>query len=350
MSQFAGWLAQHYRVNRPLSDYERISDVSNFDASGLKPIDQGIIDLNPVFVEYVDRHFLYRGWGAMWGSLIVAMAFTFALAMIRVLWEVKAEGVRVVAAGDYYAVGFVVILSLGAGAFAYWMLLGRDVFRYQYYPIRFNRVTRVVHIFTGGKQGAISVPWDDIHFVIGRDKPIGPDESSTYDLRGHVMRGDQIIHTFAVGSDSGSSPGVTLAHWEMIRRYMNDGGMDALPFPPLQLFMSITPSFRNAFIIHVSSAGKGLMLLALPITLPWALFRYLTMKLCRKPQWPESVEEACQPGSKQPGALQAPAVYGRVKRGGPKGDAMLSFWKDAIKEAKARDPELRAHLYGRTPT
>lgn len=63
MSAFAGWLAQRYGVNRPLSDAERNADVRNFDGMAKDPIDQGIIALNPTFIEYVDRHFYYRGWG-----------------------------------------------------------------------------------------------------------------------------------------------------------------------------------------------------------------------------------------------------------------------------------------------
>ncbi|WP_314402101.1 hypothetical protein [Stenotrophomonas rhizophila] len=67
MSAFAGWLAQRYRVNRPLSDAESNADVRNFDGMVKDPIDQGIIALNPTFIEYVDRHFHYRGWGRCGG-------------------------------------------------------------------------------------------------------------------------------------------------------------------------------------------------------------------------------------------------------------------------------------------
>ncbi len=51
MSAFAGWLAQRYGVNRPLSDAERNADVRNFDGMAKDPIDQGIIALNPTFIE-----------------------------------------------------------------------------------------------------------------------------------------------------------------------------------------------------------------------------------------------------------------------------------------------------------
>lgn len=71
MSQFAGWLAQRYRNNRCLSNYEVAADVRNFDASTLSPLDKGIVCLDNDCIEYVDRHYLYRGWAAMWGFVFI---------------------------------------------------------------------------------------------------------------------------------------------------------------------------------------------------------------------------------------------------------------------------------------
>lgn len=172
---------------------------------------------------------------------------------------------------------------------------------------------------------------------------MGPGEGYTYDLRGLVMRGDQVVHTFAVGSDSGRDPAITLAQWEMIRRFMEEG-RSALPFPPLQLYTSVEPSFRNAFIIHVSSAGEGLMLIALPLTVPWALFRFLAMKLCRKPVWPAAVLRHGASANSGAPPLRAPAVYGRVNREGGRADEMERFWKESIAAAKARNDEVREQL------
>ncbi len=197
----------------------------------------------------------------MWGLLVIALAVAFAVAMAMSPTVTPQGFPRPPTTGERFVVGWIVTLSSGLAAFSYWMLLGKDVFGYQYFPIRFNRKTRRVHVFTGGRHTARSASWDEVRFIIGCGAPPGADDKgTTYDLRGHLMQGDQVIYTFAVGSDSGPNPGPTLAHWEMIRRYM-EGGLDALPFPPLQLYTSTTPSLRNAVIIHVSSAGAGLGLL-----------------------------------------------------------------------------------------
>jgi len=342
MSQFAGWLAQRYRNNRPLTEYERRADVRQFDSSTLTPIDMGIIAIDDDCLECVDRHFRYRGWAGMWGVVILGLVLAFVLAIVYATLEIHAEG-RSVSQEMTITVGVLGVLILGLVAFTHWLLLGRDIFRHQYYPIRFDRREMKIHIFTGGRDKAMSVPWKDVRFVIGRDKPVGPDEGYTYDLRGLVLRGDQVVHTFAVGSDSGPSPAITLAHWEMIRRFMEEG-RSALPFPPLQLFTSVEPSFRNAFIIHVSSAGAGLMWIALPLTLPWALFRFLAMKLCRKPVWPASIASSTVHGPSDLPPLRAPTVYGRVNHAGGRADEMERFWKESIAAAKARDEEVRKLL------
>lgn len=233
MSQFAGWLAQRYRNNRPLTEYEKRADVRRFDSSTFTPIDKGIISIDDDSIEYVDRHFLYRGWALMGASVFIALGLIFVVAILHATASLV-DRVGPLESDDTYAIGGLVALVLGFLVFIFWKLLLRDVLRYQYYPVRFDRVAQQVHVFTGKRGKAVSASWQDVKFVIGRDKPLGPDEGHTYDLRGLVMRGDQVVHTFAVGSDSGSSPAITLAHWEMIRHFMEEG-RSALPFPPLQL-------------------------------------------------------------------------------------------------------------------
>ena len=205
MSQFAGWLAQRYRNNRRLDNYEVAADVRNFDASTLAPLDEGIVYLDDDCIEYVDRHFLYRGWAAMWGFVVIGLALLFVSAIAHATVTMQAEG-KAVSSEMAITVAVLGVLMLGFVAFAYKMLLGRDIFRCQYYPIRFDRATRQVHVFTGGRSKVVSAPWSDVRFIIGRDKPAGPGEDYTYDLRGLVMRGDQVVHTFAVGSDCGPTP------------------------------------------------------------------------------------------------------------------------------------------------
>jgi len=297
--------------------------------------------MDEVSIDYVDRHFLYRGIAALAGTVGICLALFFLVAIFHAVSSFMATG-KSPGSGGFFYLGVVVFIVTGFIVFTYRYALAEDIFRYQYYPIRFDRVEQQVHVFVGGHEQVVSVPWNDVKFVIGRDKPFGAgEEGYTYDLRGLILRGDQVIRTFAVGSDSGQSPAITLAHWEMIRHFM-ESGPSALPFPPLQLYTSVEPSFRNAFIIHFSSAGAGMMWIMLPFTLLWAIFRFLAMKLCRKPVWPQRIQQAA---SKSEGTvLHAPLVYGRVDHTDGRGDEMERFWKESISAAKARDPAIREQL------
>ncbi|KAG1242562.1 hypothetical protein G6F65_022959 [Rhizopus arrhizus] len=86
------------------------------------------------------------------------------------------------------------------------------------------------------------------------------------------------------------------------------------------------------------------MLIALPLTVPWALFRFLAMKLCRKPVWPAAVLRHGASANSGAPPLRAPAVYGRVNREGGRADEMERFWKESIAAAKARNDEVREQL------
>ncbi|MDI9275234.1 DUF6708 domain-containing protein [Stenotrophomonas sp. PFBMAA-4] len=332
MSQFAGWLSSKYVVGRAPTAYEENADLGNFDSSGFTPVDRGIIRVDEACLEYVDRHFLYRGWAAMGGAVGSVLALIFGGAILR---SDLSDG-----ALDYGLVPFYLAI-IAFLVFSYTFLISKDVLRHQYYPSLFNREEGVVYFFTGRDDGYVKVPWGDIKFIIGRDKPFGPDEGMTYDLKALIMDGGKISHVFAIGSDCGSSPATVLAHWEMIRRFM-EGGIGALPFPPLQLYTSTIDSFRNAFVIHVSSAGRGLMWIALPLTLPWAIFRYLVMKTCRRPVWPAAV--ARQSPNTDSRVLRAPPVYGGVDRSHGKDDLLASYWISSIQEARSRDGEVKAQL------
>lgn len=273
----------------------------------------------------------------MGGTAGSVLALIFAGAILR---SDLADGML-----DYGLVPFYLVI-VAFLVFSYTFLISKDVLRYQYYPSLFNRDEGVVYFFTGEEDGYVKVPWGDIRFIIGRDKPFGPDEGMTYDLRALVMDGGEISHMFAIGSDCGSSPATVLAHWEMIRRFM-EGGIDALPFPPLQLYMSTNDSFRNAFVVHVSSAGRGLMWIALPVTLPWAMFRYLVMKTCKRPVWPATVARQSRNSTSR--VLRAPAVYGGVDHSQGADDLLADYWIRSIEEARSRDGEVRAQLYRDVP-
>ncbi|KRB04216.1 DUF6708 domain-containing protein [Lysobacter sp. Root690] len=234
---FEGWL-KLYKVDRRLEDYEREARLDPKVAVELPPIDRGLLKINSTFIEYVDRPFFVRGWAAMWGLLflagLLAFAYLFGVEAFRPLQDGSPRS-----QGHVYFGLTVVALCLLGSVFVFKKALLRDFFAYTHYPVRFNRHNRTIYVFRGnGAESHIALPWDRAFFFIASSSPVGGTASDVnLDLRCYVLSedGSTVQHTFSAGNFSGNRAQV-LQHWEMIRRYMEDG-IDDLLFPPL-IFMS----------------------------------------------------------------------------------------------------------------
>ncbi|WP_354686764.1 DUF6708 domain-containing protein [Cupriavidus necator] len=345
--QYAGWLTR-YKVDRPLHRYEEEEHLDPEETiTELPPNDHGVLRLNSTFVEYMDRFFLERGWAAMGGAPLIFMVLFFAGYTASTMYAPRKDGSLPDAsfiATDWVFIVVCTIFALCLIKFI-WM---KDFFRYTHYPIRFNRKNRMIYVFRhNGPGGVLTVPWEKAYFFIGRASPLaGGQTHFTFDLRCHVLDDQRRVrHTFAVGMDGSNSRGAVLEHWEMVRRYMKEGPQ-SLPFPPLALTVSTEPTFRNAVITQVSGQFSGIWrILMLFITLPWALFRYLAMKTCRRPVWPAEVEKACAIEPNDPFALYEPRYAGDAKTSGPAGDEQLLAYRErALKMALDYDAERRERL------
>lgn len=301
---FDGWLTR-YKKNCLLREYEISSRLSRkVVIEALPPIDKGLLRMNGVFVEYVDRYFYLRGWAAMGGVPIACVFLGFSLFFGFDLYgfsNVRAES-QVVAA-------WVAVSVLGGFSMAvFYFALLRDFFCYTHYPIRFNRINRKVYVFRhNGEGGVLDLDWDKVYWFVGRSRD-GSDIS--FDLRCHVLDADGIVRdTFAVGHFA-STRAEILQHWEMIRRYMEESPA-ALPFPPLALVISTEPTWRNCITIQVGGASGHSPLFML-LTVPWAFFRWISQITCRRPRWPDEVEAECQIPIDDPYRLAEPASSGEV--------------------------------------
>ncbi|GLX90411.1 hypothetical protein Pfra02_29790 [Pseudomonas fragi] len=301
---FDGWLTR-YKKNCLLREYEIRSRLSRkVVIEALPPIDKGLLRMNGVFVEYVDRYFYLRGWAAMGGVPIACVFLGFSLFFGFDLYgfsNVRAES-QVVAA-------WVAVSVLGGFSMAvFYFALLRDFFCYTHYPIRFNRINRKVYVFRhNGEGGVLDLDWDKVYWFVGRSRD-GSDIS--FDLRCHVLDADGIVRdTFAVGHFA-STRAEILQHWEMIRRYMEESPA-ALPFPPLALVISTEPTWRNCITIQVGGASGHSPLFML-LTVPWAFFRWISQITCRRPRWPDEVEAECQIPIDDPYRLAEPASSGEV--------------------------------------
>ena len=303
---FEGWLTR-YKINRPLSEPELEGRLDVRMPIHLPPMDSGLIKINSVFVECIERWFFQRGWGAMWGAPLIIMCVCFALVFGTTIYN-PPPGIAVDFARIMFGWFATIVLSLFVIAI-YVILLGKDFFCYTHYPIRFNRINRKVYLFRHNKKnGVMTLDWDKVHWCVGRGRDVG---HYIYELRGHVLDDNGIVrYTFAVGQYRESHVEI-LQHWEMIRLYMEDSPA-ALPYPPLALTLSTRPTLRNCMLLNMSWLGAHLSKAVFILSVLWGFFRWLALKTCREPRWPNEVEAQCQIPANDPYQQKEPITAGDI--------------------------------------
>ncbi len=166
--------------------------------------------------------------------------------------------------------------------------------------IRFNRITRQVYLHRPASCGGIAVlPWDDIHhdtvpgvnLVVGWYPPYSP-----LPFPNMVFVGKKSVSEFEMK-----------AEWEYIRRYMDEGGLDAVAPPRLSSHLPLPwPAFAAQFealgpyLRHSGPLTWLGMLLISPALVVIGLVHWVSLLLCWRPRWPRIIREAGLPGKPTP--------------------------------------------------
>jgi hypothetical protein len=218
------------------------------------------------------------------------------------------------------------LLLFGGGIPMLWMLLlGKEFLTHTHYPIRFNRKTRMVHAYRDKRDGGIvSVPWEKAFFHIGQ--AVGEDTEFLKDIRCHVVDAeDRILDTFAVGHYFDDEHKIR-SIFEFIRRYMEEGPQDVfedpsakaakvaddLAVPLRRIDLSVNPSLRNCFnwvVAAMPEAWFEARYLLAPLYAPLFLCRWLVLKTCRRPVWPQAIEAESRIEPDDPYRLDEPMVH-----------------------------------------
>src|SRR5699024_7508212 len=205
-------------------------------------------------------------------------------------------------------VNTVMILMVIALLLFLWLyVLRKDLFCHTYYPIRFNRKTRMVYVYREERDGGIlRLPWNEGFYHIGR----GLADKDIIDLRCHVLDGDTVKDTFAIGlyfhtSEQDSIRGL----WLKIRTCMDDG---AKVEKPEYIMMSMSPTWKNAYI-RVGGLLRAhnliVHIIVAPLMYPLVACRWLVMKSCKQPVWPTDIETACGITPNDPHVLPQPSYH-----------------------------------------
>lgn len=324
---FDGWLTR-YKINRGLSLYELESVLEVDRPINIPLMDKGLIRVNSVFVEFIDRFFFLRGWATM-GFLPFAIAWSyFAFLFGSTIYVPPGDGAGL--SFEHILSGWIATITIVVFLVVMCVFgLCRDFFCYTYYPIRFNRENRKVYVFRHNKKnGVLTLEWNKVFWFIGRSRD---GSRYIYDLRGHVLDDEKIVrYTFAVGQ-YGETQAEILQHWETIRLYMEESPA-ALPYPPLALSLSTQPTLRNCLLIQMGWLVSGRSPVVLLFGVVWGFFRWLALKTCRQPRWPADIEAACQIPANDPYRQTEPLRAGEFPDFGEAEELRQSEY---IREARA---------------
>ena len=300
---YTGWI-QPFRRKGPLTQQERSTILPRERQPGVEPGQRmALIRLNSIYVDWIDRRYLFRG---NFGSLITTAFCTGCISLFVFIIELIADQSN----GIYDIILLGVIFSITFPAIK--LFLFKEYFTYTHYPIRFNRKTRMVHVFRhNGPGGVLSVPWEEVFFHVGTSGT--PD---LIDIRGEVLDGDVVKDTFALGHTvSKSSPHALLEMWEFILRYMDEGPEAAGPHPlDRYVGLSVTPSWKNCFLVTRTYYSAGLPWFVQPLVFPLVLLytvtRWVVLHTCRKPVFPPEIEATCKVAPDDPNVWPIPTSSG----------------------------------------
>ncbi|SIT11636.1 hypothetical protein [Achromobacter sp. MFA1 R4] len=223
-----------------------------------------------------------------------------------VLWSVVAEpdgykawGIGIVVFSLVTTAGTVVLLWLYC---KYALRITRlEALTSRHQLIRFNRITRQVYLHRPSSCGGILVlPWEGVQTdeVAGLSLVMGwyPGDSTDLPFPTLVFIGRQSSRLSDLQSE-----------WEFIRRYMDEGGVQAvekprissqlpLPWPAFTAqFDALWPFLRNSGPV----VWLGCLLIS-PAFVILGLSHWASLLLCWRPRWPRIIREAGQAGKPVP--------------------------------------------------
>ena len=302
-------------VNRPLTSTERTERLKQKVRLEIDPRDQlDVIKLNSTYLETVDKWFAWKGSVSAFmlpatGIVGALYAFLIYVTLTRELLENH----WIMFAG----------LSVTALPFLWWVvwLFCRESFAYTHYPMRFNRKSRKVHVFrTNGT--VMTAHWDKIFFTVGYLS-----QQRCMEVRGHVLAEDSVTvkETFALSSSGHHqlkevSPGKfttydpVRAHWEFIRRYMEEGPQ-AVERKVRQCVgihaRRESPGSGMRRVLANNSPGPEFWIMFIPSVLT-GLARIVAMRTSKIPQWPANIDAACPVSQDDPYAIEGDVNYAPV--------------------------------------
>jgi len=284
-----------YKVNRPLSEDEIRDHLPQKERSRSTPWFQlSVIRMNSTFLECVDKIHGMRG--AM-AAMVIAAAPMILSSIIIVPFLVLRDYSTLSPEKQteaLLALGAVFLMLLPLLAL-YIFAMRADCFRYTHYPTRFNRKTRMVHAFRPNGT-VLSVPWDEVYFTLNYCG------GGYWEVVGHLLSedGKTVLDTFPLSTRAprkdNSSTSTLYQHWEFVRQYMEDG-----PYEAYDQISTVFPidKKKETFAMGLERLFANLspfplmQIIFSPAFFAGAIGRWVAMRTCKIPRWPDEVEAEC---------------------------------------------------------
>ncbi|MDI1258277.1 DUF6708 domain-containing protein [Aquabacterium sp.] len=279
-------LTTKYPVNRPLTDAERQNQLRQaVHVDSAQAFQLSVVRVDEQCLEIVDKY--YEGRGAL--TAVVLLSASLVLVFFAAMLSVTLETPGRLAKDWLLYFGLAVIASPLFAALSW--ALSRDAFTYTHFPIRFDRMAQMVHVFR--RDGTVlSKPWKDVFFCLAHG------QSNVWNVRGHVLATDglTVLETFALSATGGNNDTgkrAVLGFWEMVRCYMAEGPQQATKLVTQMLpieHQRETLSF-GFHLMHAQSAGAPRLFVLVYglLCLVWAPARWLAMRTSHIPRWPVEV-------------------------------------------------------------
>lgn len=313
-------LVGKFPINRPLTDADRQYQLRQHIRLDIETHDQhAVIRLNSTFLETVDKWYAWKGFTTAFAiTLLLLFVPGYSMAAFEDL--LKLLDIASTELDTQSLIMSLLFMGTFAGLICWGMLtlLRKESFFCTHYPIRYNRKTGMVHYFR--PDGEIrSVPWRDVFFTVVSG-------SNLWGIRGHILADDKltVVDTFGVG-DAGSirshvaDPATgqyeyadrVRAHWEFIRRYMEEGPAEASQLvrfcvPVSDRKETRAAAFHRAFATFGVSFNIFHIVMA-PFCFWLFLGRLIAIATSKIPQWPAEINAACAIEPNDPYAIRGNA-------------------------------------------
>jgi len=211
-------LYSSFKINRPLNDedikyrlYQNFSGMVGDESLALD--DATVIRMNSTYLELVDKYYNDRG---MLESLTFIMFFFSSLLPVGIIYILLFNPNDIPNSISRMLAGVFIMAAFTGMSVWLYGFLRKSFFTWTHYPVRFNRKTKMVHVFKVDS-AILSVPWKDVFFTRGR---AGPGAMSEWSIDGHILAedGKTVLDTFSLGFSNDRRE--LVKNWAFIRSYM----------------------------------------------------------------------------------------------------------------------------------